>query len=175
MRNAFILGIALSSLVVKSVHRRRGVRAARMLYLLQTVLLAVFLAAGLQAVRTTTVDSPWVLATGALGATAMGVQNAHARLVKRAGISTTVMTGNVMQAVLDGIDLRFGGSYEPAEKRVVRERFMARLPALLGFAIGATGGALSHARVSLWALLLPLALLLFMAWRAGRPSMTTTP
>lgn len=166
---AFVLGIALSSLVVKSVHRRRSAKAARTLYLLQAFLLAVFLAAGLQAVPITTSDSPWALIAGSLGATAMGVQNAHAKLVKRAGVPNTVMTGNVTQAVLDCIDLIFGGAEEEAEKRVVRERFAATVPAVLGFAAGAISGALGYTYLSFWALLPPLALLLVMAWRMGQP------
>jgi uncharacterized membrane protein YoaK (UPF0700 family) len=164
---AFVSGVALSSLVVKSVHRQRSARAARTLYLLQSLFLAMFLAAGLQAVPVTTPDSPWVLIAGALGATAMGVQNAHARLVKRAGVPNTVMTGNVTQAVLDAIDLMVGGNEEPAERRAVRERFTATLPAVIGFAAGAASGALGYTHLSFWALLLPLALLLAMAWRQG--------
>jgi len=39
------------------------------------------------------------------GATAMGVQNAHSRLVARAGVPNTVMTGNVTQVILDALDL----------------------------------------------------------------------
>jgi uncharacterized membrane protein YoaK (UPF0700 family) len=168
---AFIAGIALSSLVVKSVHRQRSPRVARRLYLLQAFLLALFLAAGLHAVPVTNPDSPWVLLCGSLGATAMGVQNAHSKLVKRVGIPNTVMTGNVTQAVLDAIDILFGGSEEPAERRMVRERFVATMPAVLGFAIGAISGALAYVHLSFWALLFAVALLLFMAWRAGRLSL----
>jgi len=51
------------------------------------------------------VDSAPVVVCGMIGAAAMGVQNAHGRLVRRPSVPNTVMTGNVTQAVLDTIDI----------------------------------------------------------------------
>jgi uncharacterized membrane protein YoaK (UPF0700 family) len=167
---AFVIGIALSSVVVKSVHRQRSPAAARTLYLLQTFMLGLFLASGLYAAPFKDIESPAVLLCGMLGAAAMGVQNAHAKLVTRAGVPNTVMTGNVTQAVLDAIDLVFGASADAAEKKIVFKRFSSTLPALLGFAAGAMGGALAYVGFSFWALLCPLAVLIFLAWRSGQPS-----
>ena len=103
--------------------------------------------------------APWVLATGVLGAAAMGAQNAAARLAFSDLASTTVMTGNLTQLVLDLVDLLRGGATEVG----LCQRIQKFIWPILAFACGALCGAALYMHVSLWALALPLVILAALA------------
>jgi hypothetical protein len=96
--------------------------------------------------------APWVIATGVLGAAAMGVQNAAGRLVFSDLAPTTVMTGNVTQLVLDVVELLRAGATDAGSRQRVRKLFWP----IVAFACGALCGAFVYAQASLWALALPL-------------------
>ncbi|WP_059414187.1 YoaK family protein [Cupriavidus basilensis] len=163
---AFIAGVALSSAVVRARGGKPPATAARPLYALQAVLLAGFLVAGLYAAPVRDAQAPAAILCGLLGAVAMGVQNAHARLVGRPGVPNTVMTGNVTQAVLDTLDALLSHP-DAAARRIARERLMRTLGPLAGFGIGAIAGATTYVRLSFGALALPLALIVWLAFRSG--------
>ncbi|MCG3102303.1 DUF1275 domain-containing protein, partial [Enterobacter sp. DRP3] len=79
---------------------------------------------------------------GIVGTFAMGVQNAHPRVIARAGgVPNTVMTGNVTQAILDAVDMLSPGTADSA-RATARARFAKMLPAIVAFALGAACGAL---------------------------------
>ncbi|MPW24162.1 DUF1275 domain-containing protein, partial [Paraburkholderia sp. CNPSo 3157] len=104
---------------------------------------------------------------------AMGVQNAHGRLVARPGVPNTVMTGNVTQAVLDAIDVL--SPHAPSDAQAVaRTRLGKMLPAILAFAAGAIAGALAYRQVGFWALLLPFVVLAWLALNARGASSTAS-
>jgi uncharacterized membrane protein YoaK (UPF0700 family) len=103
-------------------------------------------------------SAPWVLATGVLGAAAMGVQNAAGRLAFSNLTPTTVMTGNVTQLVIDVVDLSRGAADE-----ALRGRILKFLWPVLAFGAGAICGALLYLQASLWALALPLMVLASLA------------
>ncbi len=99
---AFVLSVALAGMLLKTVRPASPARAARLLYVLQAVLLLGFCLAGVGVAPVERADTVPVVLCGMLGAAAMGIQNAHARLVPRqGGVPNTVMTGNVTQAVLE--------------------------------------------------------------------------
>lgn len=163
---AFMAGVVLSSAIAKARGPSRPAAAARSLYMLQALLLCGFLGAGLYAAPVHDAQAPAAVVCGMLGAVAMGVQNAHVRLVTRTSVPNTVMTGNVTQAVLDALDAALlPASSEP--RRVARERLKRTLPPVLGFGIGAVLGAVGYVHLSFWALILPFALLIWLAVRAG--------
>ncbi|MCA8281489.1 DUF1275 domain-containing protein [Burkholderia cepacia] len=164
---AFIAGIVVARVLD---HRMRqlghGVRA-RSLYALQAVLLAGFMLAGVMASPIADADAPRTILCGLLGAAAMGVQNAHARLTARSVVANTVMTGNVTQAVIDAFDWLVPLA-APAEREAARVRLRRTLPPVAGFALGAGAGAMAYLFAAFWALALPLAVLCFLAYQSGR-------
>jgi uncharacterized membrane protein YoaK (UPF0700 family) len=150
----FVLLVAAARLWVRR-QERLGRAARTALLLAQIVLLGGFLASGLRATPVTDPDAAWAVAAGLLGVAAMAVQNAAARLVFAELAPTTVMTGNVTQAVIDLVDLLCGGA-PPA----IRARFGKMLPAVLAFAVGACGGGLAIANLGFLCLLCPIAALI---------------
>ena len=150
---AFIAGVATARLLaLRMQHGDRALRAS--LLAMQFALLAACMLCGWRAQPIVDASAPWVLATGMLGAAAMGVQNAAARLAFSDLAPTTVMTGNVTQIVIDLVDLVRGSSDAGLRQRVAK--FVC--PAL-AFAVGAICGALLYQNASMWALALPLAIL----------------
>lgn len=154
---AFVAAVAVSRLLALSVERS-GRPLQRILLLLQGALLAACMLCGWRA-QPIIAGAPWVLATGVLGAAAMGVQNAAARLAFSELAPTTVMTGNVTQLVLDFVELL----RRDATDAGLRQRIHKLIWPLLAFACGAPCGALVYMHVSLWALALPLAMLVSLA------------
>ena len=157
---AFILAVAGARLLALALEGR-AFSTRRALLLLQVALLLACMLCGWRAQPITDAGAPWVLATGILGAAAMGVQNAAARLVFSELAPTTVMTGNVTQLVLDAVDLLRG-----AADAAVRQRMHRFLWPILAFAAGAILGAFAFVQAGLWALALPAVVLLALAARA---------
>jgi uncharacterized membrane protein YoaK (UPF0700 family) len=158
---AFIIGVTLSSVLMKTLRPESSHRGDRLLYSVQAVLLLGFCLAGVSVSPVVSPNTASVVICGMLGAAAMGVQNAHSRLISRPGVPNTVMTGNVTQAVLDAVDIASPNVTAEA-KAAARARLAKTLPAVLCFAAGAIAGAVMYKYVSFWALLLPLALLVWL-------------
>ncbi|SOE87426.1 Uncharacterized membrane protein YoaK, UPF0700 family [Burkholderia sp. YR290] len=162
---AFVAGVVVSSVLVKRVEPATPNRAACVLYIVQSVLMLAFCLAGVGVSPVLHADSTPVIVCGMIGAAAMGVQNAHGRLVARPGVPNTVMTGNVTQAVLDTIDIL--SPQMPSDARAVaRTRLGKMLPAIIAFAAGAILGALAYRHTGFWALLLPCVVLVWLALKA---------
>jgi uncharacterized membrane protein YoaK (UPF0700 family) len=155
---AFIAGVAVSSVLVRRQQVAAPLHAASLLYSVQAVLLLAFCIAGIKIGRALDANSWPVVACGMLGAAAMGVQNAHGRLVPRSGLPNTVMTGNVTQLILDAVDL-LSAHTQADVKAAARVRLMKLVPAIVAFAAGAACGALGYRVAAFWALLLPFVLL----------------
>ncbi|CAB3794510.1 YoaK family protein [Pararobbsia alpina] len=170
---AFVAGVVISSVLAKRVRATTPNRAACLLYAVQAALMLAFCVAGVGAAPVVHPNSTPVIVCGMVGAAAMGVQNAHARLVSRPGVPNTVMTGNVTQAVLDAIDLLSPKAPSDA-KAAARERLGKMLPTILAFAAGAIAGAIAYRHVGFWALLLPFVALVWLAFKAwsSQPDMT---
>src|SRR5258705_2846898 len=114
---AFIVGVAVSRLLaLRMDHHERSLRAS--LLALQCALLAACMLCAWRAQPIVDASAPWVLATGMLGAAAMGVQNAAARLAFSDLAPTTVMTGNVTQIVIDLVDLMRGATDADLRQRI---------------------------------------------------------
>ena len=82
----FVAGIVVSNVLVKSVGAAASNCAACLLYSAQAVLMLAFCLAGVGVSPVVHSDSVPVIACGMVGAAAMGVQNAHGRLVARPGV-----------------------------------------------------------------------------------------
>ncbi|KVV45903.1 hypothetical protein WK81_08965 [Burkholderia ubonensis] len=168
---AFVCGVVASNLIARSLSARPAWQGARALHAVQAVLLLGFCAAGVWATPITQPDSLPALLAGIVGTFAMGVQNAHPRVIPRAGVPNTVMTGNVTQAILDVVDLLSAGTADSV-RATARARFAKMLPAIVAFALGAACGALGFRYVGFLALLAPVCALAALALCAAQPSGT---
>ncbi|MCA8094659.1 DUF1275 domain-containing protein [Burkholderia anthina] len=168
---AFVCGVIASSLIARSMAGRPAWQGTRALHAVQAVLLLGFCAAGVWASPVTQPDSLPALVAGIVGTFAMGVQNAHPRVIPRAGVPNTVMTGNVTQAILDVVDMLSVSTADSA-RAAARARFGKMLPAIVAFALGAAGGALGFLQVGFWALLVPVGALAMLAACAAQAAGT---
>ncbi|WP_176047097.1 YoaK family protein [Burkholderia sp. BCC1644] len=168
---AFVCGVIASSLIARSMSARPAWQGTRALHAVQAVLLLGFCAAGVWATPVTQPDSLPALVAGIVGTFAMGVQNAHPRVIPRAGVPNTVMTGNVTQAILDVVDMLSPGTADSV-RAAARARFAKMLPAIVAFALGAAGGALGFRHVGFLALLAPVCALAALALCASQAADT---
>ncbi|WP_394788734.1 YoaK family protein [Rhodoferax sp.] len=155
---AFIAAVAATR-VIQLWLERRGRTPLCPLLLLQTALLGGFMLLGWWATPIASPEAPLVLWAGILGATAMGVQNAAARLVLASQAPTTVMTGNVTQLVIDAVDWMRGAGDD-----ALKQRFSKFLWPIAAFGGGAIAGAFAYVFSGFAALWLPMLVLASLAW-----------
>ena len=121
--------------------------------LAEAALLAGFMAMALASAPFDGRESPAAIATGLLAAAAMGVQNTAARTFLNGLPPTTVMTGNLMQIIVDVVDLLHGHG----DLHAKRERLSKLVPLMLAFGAGALLGAVGYVVIGFLALVAPIA------------------
>jgi uncharacterized membrane protein YoaK (UPF0700 family) len=129
----------------------------RTLLLIQGLLLAGCMFVGQSVSPVTDPDKAGPILAGLLGVAAMAVQNGYGRLVLVGHPTTTIMTVNLTQTVIDFVDMYRGvaGVSEQA-----RQRFERIAPTVLAFIGGTVAGAYGYIQLTFWSLALPLAALL---------------
>ena len=136
--------MAVVALTRVGVHPLRvwGYDTARLIMALKLVLLLAFVTAGLHYGPFTDSLAWSTMLTAALGVATLAVQNTGMRLIWRTRPSTTVMTLNLTQLVLDGVVIL----REPkgATAQEARERLALVAPTLGGFLVGAAAGGLGY-------------------------------
>jgi len=152
-----ILAVAVAVKVAEALERSHKARVPTLLYIEAALLLAAFAAVELRHPAHAT-DAAAV-GGGMMAAAAMGMQNAMMRIELASLPSTTVMTMNVTQSVIDVVVL-LSGNVEAARRTEARKRFSRMWPQILAFTAGAASGALCYALAGFAALLLPSALCL---------------
>jgi uncharacterized membrane protein YoaK (UPF0700 family) len=162
--------MAVVALTRVSVHplRLQGFDAARLIMALELVLLVAFVAAGLH-YGPFTASLTWSsMLTAALGVAALAVQNSGMRLIWRTRPSTTVMTLNLTQLVLDGVVIL----REPKEATAAdaRGRLALVAPTLGGFLVGAAAGGLGYLIAGFYGGFVPAAVLLMLIIVRERPA-----
>ena len=157
----FALTVASTCLLARRL-RRFGAPLLPVLLLMEALLLAAFAGAawyffgiGVGGLR----DAHALLICGSLGVAAMSVQNVLMREALPRLAPTTVMTGNLTQAVFDLIRL-VTGERHPAQRQPPRTVWLS----LLGFVSGSAAGAYAVLHVGFTCLFWP-------AVRSGRPGM----
>ncbi|GBU16622.1 MULTISPECIES: YoaK family protein [Methylobacterium] len=155
----FLLAVALSRVIALGFEAR-GRGSLRWLLGLEGLLLAGFGIIGTLRAPFASADAPDAILVGMLGVAAMGIQNALARLSLAHLAQTTVMTGNVTQAVIDAVDLA-RGAVPPGSP--ARGRMRRMLPAVVAFAIGAIAGAFGVAGLGFACAAIPVAVLVALA------------
>ena len=159
---AFIAGVAVARVLIALVSRRGG-RALMLALLLQLLLLAGFMVCGMLAAPIGATATPYAMAAGLLGAASMGVHSAVSRLLLAHLAPTSMMTGNVTQLVIDGVDMLAGWSDPGTGARCVKF-----LWPLLAFAVGAVLAAFAYLSAGFVALSLPLLILASLIWAEAR-------
>lgn len=150
---AFIIGIAVTRLMVVAVERRKG-PALTYAFVLQWLLLAGFMLFGCMAEPVGKEVSDMAMASGLLGTAAMGVHSATSRLLLAHLAPTSMMTGNVTQMVLDSVDVLRGVADSGTSARCAKIFWP-----LLGFAAGCIAAAFAYMAYGFAALSVPLAIL----------------
>ena len=151
---AFVAGVAAVRLLMLAIEGRQG-KALKPALLLQFVLLAGFMGCGLLAAPIGKIVTPLAMAAGLLGAAAMGAHSASSRLLLGHLAPTSMMTGNVTQFVIDGVDLLRGAGDAGTSARCGKFFWP-----ILAFGAGAIGAAFAWLAFGFLALLVPLTILL---------------
>ncbi len=150
----FVLTVAAVTIAVRQAEAR-GRSVLRSVYGTQLAFLTAFMTAGALTAPFASPDSGEALLVGMAGVIAMAIQNAASRLGEAASTPSTVMTGNVTQAVIDAVDLMRA----KGEAGTARKRLKGLAVAVTAFAAGAIGGALGYIEAGLWCLAVPVTLL----------------
>jgi len=131
-----------------------GPQARSPMRVLMWLIFALLLAAAVLAVRLGPFPNGDVwqaLVTGMTLVAAMAVQNAAQRLYLGAMPPTTIMTGNVTQAMIDVVDLLRG----LPPKDPGRRRLAGMAANIAGFAIGCAAAALLFVYLKMWCFVVP--------------------
>ncbi|NIA00299.1 YoaK family protein [Massilia sp. CCM 8734] len=150
---AFIAGIAMARLLILACDKRQW-PALKLALLLQVVLLAGFMLAGMAASPIGETASTLAMTAGLLGTAAMGAHSASSRLLLAQLAPTSMMTGNVTQVVIDSIDV-LRGAGEAATSARCGKFFWP----LLAFGIGAIAAAFAFMAFGFIALIVPIGIL----------------
>ena len=135
------------------IHRERSrVDAMTHVLIAQAVLLTIFMVVAVESAPFKDHDSPIIIVTGLLATAAMAVQNTAARTFLSDLPPTTVMTGNMIQIIVDFVYLMHGhGAVEDKRARLAR-----LVPMLLAFVAGTLTGAVGYLTVGFISLVLPI-------------------
>jgi uncharacterized membrane protein YoaK (UPF0700 family) len=166
----FVLAVALTVHLGRALRRAGHGRVAPMLCI-EAVLLTVTIAVSTLFGTSAHADDPFPVAAGLIAAAAMGLQNAMMRIELAALPSTTVMTVNVTQVVIDAVVLaarRDVSSVDTRERDEAAKRFRRMWPPLTTFVLGAACGATGYVLLRMWSLALPAVLCVLLAARFAR-------
>jgi uncharacterized membrane protein YoaK (UPF0700 family) len=153
---AFIFGVVIARLMIGAL-LSRGLHALWYAYILQLVLLIAFMILGCLASPIGDEPSNLAIAAGVVGAIAMGTHSASGRLLLSHLAPTAMMTGNVTQLVIDSVDVLRGVADD-----AVRQRCVKFLWPVLAFGVGAVGAAFTYLYTGFLALILPIAILIYL-------------
>jgi uncharacterized membrane protein YoaK (UPF0700 family) len=150
----FILSAAATRLFI--IRRERSSQdAAAHVMIGQALLLATFMAVGMASSPLSDHETPGVIVTGLIAAAAMAVQNTAARTFLIGLPPTTVMTGNLIQVIVDVIDLM----HRHGNLELKRARLSRVAPMLLSFIAGTVLGALGYITVGFLCLIVPIVMI----------------
>jgi uncharacterized membrane protein YoaK (UPF0700 family) len=111
----FIIVVAMVTAFVRAGERAGRDRSVAVMTL-EIGCLAAFGAVGMWAAPIVAPDAPPAMVAGLLGVCAMAVQNAASRRLFSSMAPTTVMTGNVTQLVIEGVDSGAGTASAPMRR-----------------------------------------------------------
>ena len=142
--------VATRIFIIRCEQNRRD--AAKHVLIAQAPLLATFITVALASPPFERGDQPLALLTSLLAAAGMAIQNTASRTFLRTLPPTTVMTGNLMQIIVDAVDLVHG--HEPLDAK--RARLARLVPMVLAFIVGTLCGAIGYTSVGFASLVVPI-------------------
>src|SRR5262249_11464638 len=149
---AFLIAAVCTRLFI--IRRERGQRDAAAFVLGgQAVLLTAFMVLALNNTPFKDHNSPIVILIGLIASAAMAIQNTAARTFLSHLPPTTVMTGNMIQVIVDLVDIAYG--HDVAIKRA---RLARLAPLLLAFILGTLSGVVGYITLGFLCLLVPIVL-----------------
>jgi uncharacterized membrane protein YoaK (UPF0700 family) len=148
-----VLGLTRLAAVRLEDARRSTLRP---LLALQLVLLLGFLLVDVAAAPFRDPNAPIAVAAGMLGVAAMAVQNALVQISLVGAPATAVMTTDITKFMMDLGAILF--RRDPNEVAHASSRARHTWPAILGFTVGCSLGAILEAAIGPWSLGLPTAL-----------------
>lgn len=174
---AFMLGAGIAAAII--IVRRGAKRSSLpLVFGLEALLLAAFVALMLYSWPITNPDAWLGAIAGLLSAAAMGVQSALVRLLLRGVPQTNVMTGNSTQLAIDATELLYArlrparvaaDADLAAQVAEARKRFATVFAILMGFLVGALAGAIAFATGGPWSACLAIVIVAgLIAWSARR-------
>ncbi len=167
----FVLAVAAARLLKRRAESR-GCDGERTILMLEVALLAVFLGGTLAVQPSRHPDAPLPILIAAAAVGAMGLQNAVVRMARRSSTSTTAMTGNLTQFVLDLLDLLAPPPGAPISGAAAG---VQRSGVLLGsFTMGVIVGGLGMLTIGVVAVGLPIVLLILLLPARPAPSQRQT-
>ncbi len=159
---AFIAGVAMAKMIA-SACQKNACNARLVLYVIETVLLTIFMLVGLVATPVEDHMSRIAICAGVMGAMAMGVHSACGRLLLSDLAPTVMMTGNVTQFVIELVDL-----FQENGDKSARSRCAKYFWAIVAFAFGVLIAAFAYFQFGFQALVLPIILLMFLGCAEAR-------
>ena len=156
----FVIAAILTRLYVIRRERREHDAAAEVL-LGQSLLLTVFMLVAIWHTPFKHHETTGAIITGMLAAAAMAIQNTAARTFLSGLPPTTVMTGNIIQVIVDSVDILHGHG----DLDVKRARLARLGPMLLAFIAGTLLGAAGYFSIGFYALLVPIVAIAGLALR----------
>jgi len=162
----FMLAVAAAAKAVDALRQRRR-NAVVAILVFEALFLFMSAAAAFSLKAAARSGDASALAIGMLACAAMGLQNAMMRLELTALPSTTVMTINVTQAVIDAVTI--ASSTDIQKRNDARARSFREWPAIVAFTLGAASGAAGYAFAGLGALAVPALLCVLLAVRYASP------
>jgi uncharacterized membrane protein YoaK (UPF0700 family) len=148
--------------------RRRGAKPLPILLWIEATMLVLAVAASIRMRPGDRADDLFPTLAGMAAAAAMAVQNAMLRIELPALPSTTVMTSNVTQALIDATTLAGRHLDDPVQRARTQRRMGTLWASVIAFTIGAAAGAAAYAWLNFWSLAAPAVMCLAMAWRFSR-------
>lgn len=153
----FIAAAILTRFYIIRRERSRREHAVQVL-IGQAVLLTAFMVVATMNSPFEGHTSPGAIITGLIASAAMAVQNTAARTFLNDLPPTTVMTGNMIQMIVDLVDIVHG--HPPLEAKRAR---LARLaPMLLAFVAGTISGGMGYLTIGFQSLILPITAVLML-------------
>jgi uncharacterized membrane protein YoaK (UPF0700 family) len=156
----FVLAAVLTRLYIIR-RERHELDAATHVMFGQAALLSVFMAVAVWHHPFKHHEDFGAILTALLAASAMAIQNTAARTFLAGLPPTTVMTGNMIQVIVDMVDIAHGHGHLEAK----RARLKRLGPMLLAFIAGTMMGAVGYITVGFYSLLVPIVTVAGLAMR----------
>jgi len=156
----FVLAAVLTRLYIIRRERHERDAAAHVMFG-QAALLAAFMIVAVYHSPFDDHEDFGAFLTAMLASTAMAIQNTAARTFLVGLPPTTVMTGNLIQVIVDLVDI----AHRHGNLEAKRARLAKLGPMLLWFIVGTLLGAVGYVTIGFWSLIMPIAVVTGLALR----------